>query len=40
MIQLIKKFLLSGVLIVGFFMTSTLWAYIMLVVLKKLRVII
>ena len=38
--ELVKKFLLSGVLIVGFFMTSTLWSYIILVVLKKLRVII
>jgi len=37
---LIKRFFISGALIVSFIMTSTLWAYIMLVILKKLRFVI
>ena len=38
--QLIKKFLYSSALLVGFMFTSTLWAYIVMVVLKKLRLLV
>jgi len=40
MISYIKRFFTYGLLLTGFMMTSTLWAYILLVILKKIRVII
>ena len=35
--QLIKKTFTYGLLLTGFMMTSMLWVYIMMVVIKKLK---
>ena len=40
MINYIKAIFTYGFLITGFMLTSTLWGYILLVVLKKLRYVI
>jgi len=40
MIRLVKKFFTYSLLLTGFMLTSTLWAYILMVVLKKLRYVI
>lgn len=34
-----KRFMTMTLLTIGFFMTSTIWAYVMMVILKKLRYI-
>lgn len=38
--KLITKFFYSSILLMGFMITSTMWAYIVMVVLKKLRLVV
>ena len=38
--KLIIKFFYSSILMMGFMFTSTMWAYIVMVVLKKLKLLI
>ena len=40
MIRLAKKLFTYSLLFAGFMLTSSLWAYVILVILKKLRVVV